>query len=201
MVMEVGELEGAGALRQRRAAACAKSRADGLAMSARMGADAAHADDHADHDAPGDPLLSPHLHALECDLRAPQALDQAGASADTLQAGAPCACLGARQAGREQWLRSYTLLRELVRDCGGTLIEDRVDSANATCAYSTFVGRTNNRYRLRWNIKERFGMLQVAASDSNWEDVVEVHKNPTGSYTNFRPFIEAAERLAGRRLG
>lgn len=112
----------------------------------------------------------------------------------------PPAPPSAESRAKPHWLRSYALLRELVRDCGGTLLEDQVDSRTATSACATFVGCTNIRYRLRWDGIEDSGMLQVQAPAGTWEDVVGTRKKPTGSYTNFRALIDAAERLAGRRL-
>ena len=178
MAMKVGKFDGAGAVRHR--------------FSARRGQSSAH-------------LCPPSAQSLAKSRATEASFTHASHgppfSAHTLQPAEQCACLGTCQAGRHNWLRSYTLLRELVRDCGGTLVEDRLDGGYAAHACATFVGTTNIRYRLRWDIKEGFGMLQVAAPDGTWEDVIGARKKQTGSYTNFRAFIEAAERLAGRRLG
>jgi hypothetical protein len=97
-------------------------------------------------------------------------------------------------------MRSYALLRELVRDCGGTLVEDQLDGKNAKRRCAVFVGRTNIRYRLCWDKKESCGTLQVLGPDANWEIASIVRKRNGASYTNLRSFMDTAERLAGRRL-
>jgi hypothetical protein len=97
-------------------------------------------------------------------------------------------------------MRSYELLRELVRDCGGTLVEDQAEGRSAKRLCAVFVGRTNIRYRLCWDKKEASATLQVLGPGAKWENACVVRKRNGASYSNMRAFLETAERLAGRRL-
>jgi hypothetical protein len=97
-------------------------------------------------------------------------------------------------------MRSYRLLRELVVDCGATLVEEHPATKPDSCAYAVFVGRTETLFRLCWDKKERYGGLQVLEADGLWTDLgLGVRKSKTLPYTHLHAFVVTAERLAGTR--
>lgn len=101
-------------------------------------------------------------------------------------------------------MRSYALLRELVRDCGGTLVEEQPKDAKDKksrhlCAL--FEGRTHTLFRMCWDRKEERGTLQVQGPGENeWIPLgPHVRKGNLPPYTNLHEFMVTAERLAGTR--
>ena len=102
-------------------------------------------------------------------------------------------------------MRSYTLLRELVRDCGGTLLEEQpkdIKDKKAHIIYALFEGRTNTRVRMCWDRKEERGTLQVQGPGGDeWLPLgPEVSKGRRPPYSNLYEFMVTAERLAGTRI-
>ncbi len=95
---------------------------------------------------------------------------------------------------------AYAMLRELVRDCGGTLIEDQAGAKENGPHCALFVGRTNIRFRMCWDKKEKRAILEVLRPGGTWEvQGPEVRKKKGTSFTNLQEFFATAERLAGRR--
>jgi hypothetical protein len=95
---------------------------------------------------------------------------------------------------------AYAVLRELIRDCGGTLIEDQAGAKENGPHCAVFVGRTNIRFRLCWDKREKRACLEVLRPDGKWEvQRPEVRKKKGTSFTNLHEFFATAERLAGRR--
>jgi len=102
-------------------------------------------------------------------------------------------------------MRSYALLRELVRDCGGTLVEELPDDAKDKksrhlCAL--FEGRTHTRFRMCWDRKDESGTLQIQGpGDNEWVPLgPRVRRGKMPPYTNLHEFMVTAERLAGTRI-
>ena len=97
-------------------------------------------------------------------------------------------------------MRSYRLLRDLVQDCGATLIEEQPDPKVPGRVYAFFAGRTETLFRMYWNNKDRCGGLQVQAPDGTWEDMgLGVRKTKSMAFTHLHAFMVTAERLAGTR--
>jgi len=101
-------------------------------------------------------------------------------------------------------MRSYALLRELVRDCGGTLVEEQpqdVTDKKSRNLYALFEGSTHNRFRMCWDRKEERGALEVQGpGEGEWIPLgPQVRKGRMPPYTNLHEFMVTAERLAGTR--
>ena len=98
-------------------------------------------------------------------------------------------------------MRAYSLLRELVRDCGGMLVEEQPRDRNARHLCALFEGRTHTRFRMCWDRKEERGTLQVRGpGDNEWLPLgPAVRKGRQPPYTNLHEFMVTAERLAGTR--
>ena len=98
-------------------------------------------------------------------------------------------------------MRSYTLLRELVRDCGAVLVDEQpADPKKARHLTATFEGRTHTRFRMCWDRKEDWGTLQVLGPDGAWLALgPQVRKGKLPPYSNLYEFMVTAERLAGTR--
>jgi hypothetical protein len=97
-------------------------------------------------------------------------------------------------------MRSYALLRELVRDCGGKLVEQHGQAKHDPLSYAVFEGRAHNRFRMCWDKKAKRGTLEVREADGTWrvrEPVVR--KIPGTPFCDLYGFLATAEHLAGRR--
>ncbi len=98
-------------------------------------------------------------------------------------------------------MRSYALLRELVRDCGAALLaEERSDETKPRRLVAVFEGHTHTRFRLSWDRKEELGVLEVPGSGDEWLPIgPSVHKGRCPPYSNLYDFMVTAERLCGTR--
>lgn len=98
-------------------------------------------------------------------------------------------------------MRSYALLRELVRDCGATLVaEEPGDQKKARHLVAVFEGRTHTRFRLSWDRKEDHGVLEVPDGGDAWLPIgPTVRKGRRPPYSNLHEFMVTAERLCGTR--
>jgi hypothetical protein len=98
-------------------------------------------------------------------------------------------------------MRSYALLRELVRDCGGTLVDEQPRDKKARHLCALFEGHTHTRFRLCWDRKEKHGTLQVQGpGDNEWLPLgPDVRRGKLPPYSNLHEFMVTAERLAGTR--
>ena len=98
-------------------------------------------------------------------------------------------------------MRAYSLLRELVRDCGGTLVEEQPRDRKARHLCALFEGQTHTRFRMCWDRKEERGTLQVRGPGGDeWLPLgPTVRKGRQPPYTNLHEFMVTAERLAGTR--
>ena len=102
-------------------------------------------------------------------------------------------------------MRSYALLRELVRDCGGKLLEEHPNDPKdkkSRHVYALFEGRTHTRFRMCWDREKERGALQVQSPGRDeWVPLgPEVQKKKQPPYTNLYEFMVTAERLAGTRI-
>ena len=97
-------------------------------------------------------------------------------------------------------VRAYSLLRELVRDCGATLVEEKVVGKDSSHLHAEYEGAAKVRFRLCWDRREKRGVIQVRGPDKEWQDSgPEVRKTKSVPYTNLHAFMAHAEALAGRR--
>jgi hypothetical protein len=99
------------------------------------------------------------------------------------------------------FMRAYALLRELVRDCGGILVEERPKDRKARQLCALFEGRTHTRFRMCWDRKDGHGILQVQGpGESEWLQLgPKVRKGRMPPYSNLHEFMVTAERLSGTR--
>jgi hypothetical protein len=97
-------------------------------------------------------------------------------------------------------MRAYEWLRELVKDCGGVLVDEEINPKNAGPTLAVFSGRAGNRFRFAWDRKRKTGLLQVEGEKGVWIDQEPVIvKTPGATYSNLHDFMVKAERLAGIR--
>jgi hypothetical protein len=95
-------------------------------------------------------------------------------------------------------MRAYLTLRELVRNCGGSLIEEHVDPKAGGSAHAVFQGQSNTRFRFVWDGKENSGFLQPEGGDQKWLGQTAIVRKPTGAnFSNLHEFLKTAERLTG----
>lgn len=98
-------------------------------------------------------------------------------------------------------MHSYTLLRELVRDCGAVLVEEARADEKSRQVCALFEGNTHTRFRMCWDKKEKRAQLQAQGPEDKWISIgPQVRKLNRGSYENLRAFLDAAERLSGTRV-
>ena len=98
-------------------------------------------------------------------------------------------------------MRSYALLRELVRDCGGNLVNEAPADKKSRHLCAFFEGRTHTRFRMCWDRKDEQGILEVQGpGEGEWIALgPKVHKGRQPPYSNLHEFMVTAERLAGTR--
>ena len=94
-------------------------------------------------------------------------------------------------------MRAYTTLRELVRNCGGTLIEEHMNADVGGSAQAVFLSRSEARFRFVWDGKENCGFLQPDGAGEKWQGQAAVVRKPAGAnFSNLHEFLTVAERLA-----
>ena len=92
-------------------------------------------------------------------------------------------------------MRAYSSLREIVRGTGALLVEERLNSEAFGSAYAIFSGR-GPRFRLVWDGKEGYGLLQAEAPAGEWTDQGPlVREHSGGSFSDMPSFLATAERL------
>jgi hypothetical protein len=93
-------------------------------------------------------------------------------------------------------MRAYTSLREIVRGAGGTLVEEHLSPEVFGSAYAVFVSRSGGQFRLVWDGKESYGLLQAQASSEEWKDQgTIVRKRHGGKFSNLPEFLATVEGL------
>jgi hypothetical protein len=94
-------------------------------------------------------------------------------------------------------VRAYTTLRELVRSCGGTLIEEHMNADARGSAQAVFASRSKAKFRFVWDGKESCGFLQPDGADAKSQGQPAVVRKPAGAnFCNLHEFLTAAERLS-----
>jgi hypothetical protein len=94
-------------------------------------------------------------------------------------------------------MRAYTTLRELVRSCGATLIEEDLSPEVAGSAQAVFLGCSNTKFRFVWDARENCGFLQPEGTGEKEPVQAAVVHKPTGAnFSNLHEFLVTAERLA-----
>lgn len=92
-------------------------------------------------------------------------------------------------------MHAYSSLREIVRDSGGVLVEEHLSPESFGSAYAIFSGQ-GARFRLVWDGKEGYGLLQVEAHAGDWIDQGPlVRERLGGNFSDMPAFLDTAERL------
>lgn len=98
-------------------------------------------------------------------------------------------------------MHAYSSLREVVRGAGGTLVEEHLDPEAFGSAYAVFAGR-GPRFRLVWDGKESYGLLQVESAPGQWKDQGPlVRERLGGSFSEMPNFLDTVERLVAGTEG
>lgn len=92
-------------------------------------------------------------------------------------------------------MQAYSTLREVVRGAGGTLMEEHLNPEAFGYAYAIFSGR-GPQFRLVWDGKESYGLLQVETASGQWKDKGPlVRERFGGNFSDMPAFLAMAERL------
>ena len=92
-------------------------------------------------------------------------------------------------------MHSYSTLREVVRGAGGTLVEEHLCPDAFCSAYAVFAG-CGPRFRLVWDGKENYGLLQVQSAPGQWKDRGPLVRERVGeSFSDMPAFLATVGRL------
>jgi len=92
-------------------------------------------------------------------------------------------------------MHAYSTLREVVRGAGGSLVEEHLHPEAFGSAYAVFAGH-GPRFRLVWDGKESYGLLQVETTSGQWKDQGPlVRERLGGNFSEMPAFLATAERL------
>jgi hypothetical protein len=68
-------------------------------------------------------------------------------------------------------MREYSVIRNAIQNLGASVIEEHLHPEVFGSAYCIFAGHDDTQFRLVWDGKEGYGLLQSLKSPGTWEDV------------------------------
>lgn len=93
-------------------------------------------------------------------------------------------------------MREYTVIKDAIKNLGATIIEEHLHPEVFGSAYCIFAGNNGTQFRLVWDGKEGYGLLQSAKTSDTWTDVgphVSGVSNPNAP--KFVEFLSVAKVL------
>ena len=97
-------------------------------------------------------------------------------------------------------MREYEAIRDVVLKAGGLLQEEHVTADHFGSAYAVF-GRDGSRFRVVWDGKEEYGLIQTETENSGWKDRHPiVRKRFGGNLSEIEEFTTLAKQLVASNL-
>lgn len=92
-------------------------------------------------------------------------------------------------------MREYSVIRDEIKKLGASVTEEHLHPESFGSAYCVFGGEDQSQFRLVWDGKEGYGLLQSEKSAGLWKDIGPHVSGTSNQNSKFIELLSVAKEL------